>query len=61
MNHLKTDHGQVLTEHIGYDKCEIADQTNEGIYNRDVAWLKQSDIVIAECSAARSTKGVKNS
>jgi hypothetical protein len=53
MGHLKTKHGKVLTEHIGYDQCEHVDQTNRGIYDRDVAWLKESDIVIAECSAAR--------
>lgn len=53
MGHLKSHHGRVLTEHIGYDQCEHADQTNKGIYDRDVAWLMESEIVIAECSAAR--------
>ena len=28
--------------------------TLAGIYDRDVAWLKASDVVIAECSSARS-------
>ena len=52
ITHLKTKHGRVLTEHIGYDSCEVADQTNKGIYDRDVAWLTESDICIAECSSA---------
>jgi nitronate monooxygenase len=52
ITHLKTKHGRVLTEHIGYDSCEVADQTNKGIYDRDVSWLNESDICIAECSSA---------
>lgn len=52
MIHLKAHHGRVLTEHIGYASCEVADQTNKGIYDRDVAWLTESDVCIAECSSA---------
>ena len=45
------DKGQVLTEHVGSAninwKGEIS-RKDEEIYNRDMEWLKSSDIVIAE-------------
>ena len=43
--------GKVLTEHIGYDVPEAEPITDEEIYERDVAWLRESDLVVAECSA----------
>jgi len=52
IDHLRTNHGPVLTEHIAFDVCEKPDMTDRGIYERDVAWLKASDLVIAECSSA---------
>ena len=43
----------VLTEHIGSVKLEelpLEQAGDEAIYRQDVAWLTQSDMVIAECS-----------
>lgn len=39
----------VLTEHIGYEN-PYSPITDEEIYNRDINWLKECDLVIAECS-----------
>lgn len=48
-----TYYGEVLTEHIG-DKNLTAfgevSSTSEYIYNRDIKWLKEADVVIAEVS-----------
>ena len=45
-------YGPVLTEHVG--DPHLTEQGNDGsaesIWQRDTAWLKQADIVIAECS-----------
>lgn len=44
-------YGQVLTEHIGdQSTTEIGESklTDSEIYNRDMSWLTQADIVIAE-------------
>ena len=47
---LKT-HGQVLTEHVGdrhissYGDSHL---TDVDIYNRDVAWIDESDVLVAE-------------
>ncbi len=45
-------YGTVLTEHVGDLKLteQGNDGTARGIWQRDTAWLKESDIVIAECS-----------
>ena len=51
ITHLASTHGPVLTEHIGYPQCEQASITDREIYDRDVAWLRASDIVVAECSS----------
>lgn len=43
----------VLTEHIGKSKMSLKTQTKEidiHIYERDVEWLENCDLVIAECS-----------
>lgn len=43
--------GDVLTEHIGSDDVGAeAGQTDRQIYEQDMAWLRNSDIVIAEVS-----------
>ncbi len=44
--------GPVLTEHVGDLSLtrQGNDGTAEGIWQRDTAWLCESDIVIAECS-----------
>jgi len=51
INHLKTK-GQVLTEHISDKNLSSYGESNkltsEQIFTRDVNWLKESDIVVAE-------------
>lgn len=39
----------VLTEHIGILNLQES-STDEEIYTQDTAWLRESDLVIAECS-----------
>jgi len=46
-----TRHGSVLTEHIG--SPDLSDSGEDGpgdmeIYTRDIAWLHEADVVIAE-------------
>ena len=45
-------YGCVLTEHVGDPTLTDrgGDGTSEDIWQRDTAWLRESDIVIAECS-----------
>ncbi|MXV60921.1 nucleoside 2-deoxyribosyltransferase [Natronorubrum sp. JWXQ-INN-674] len=45
-------HGTVLTEHIGTEGVEAdeaaAGLTDTDIYEQDLAWLQQADVVVAE-------------
>lgn len=45
-------YGNVLTEHVGDPSLtdKGGDGTSAYIWQRDTAWLQESDIVIAECS-----------
>lgn len=49
---LLKEKGCVLTEHIAQDKAvEIGREgTDSEIWQRDTAWLRECDIVIAECT-----------
>jgi len=48
IDHLK-GHGEVLTEHIGQVTEEFEAGISEAeIFERDVAWLKEADVVVAE-------------
>lgn len=52
INHLRK-YGQVLTEHIGSQKLTNFGEKkikDKQIYNRDLSWLKKSDVMIAEVS-----------
>lgn len=52
INVLST-HGEVLTEHVGNKKLTAFGEdgpTDEYIYKRDMGWLKETDVVIAEVS-----------
>ena len=43
----------VLTEHVGdlsLSKLENVENRDEAIYEQDTAWLRESDMVIAECT-----------
>ncbi|MGN0032411.1 MAG: nucleoside 2-deoxyribosyltransferase [Candidatus Limimorpha sp.] len=44
----------VLTEHVGCSDINILEQgrKDEVIYNQDVTWLRECDVLIAECSCA---------
>ncbi|MBR1709637.1 MAG: nucleoside 2-deoxyribosyltransferase [Clostridia bacterium] len=48
IEYLKRDH-TVLTEHVG-DLSLQESSTDTAIYNKGTAWLRESDVVIAECS-----------
>ena len=43
---------KVLTEHIGNSDIDSAEKgmTDQDIYERDAAWLRECDMVIAECT-----------
>ena len=43
----------VLTEHVGSSKLNLMEQGRSKdalIYNRDTAWLRECDLVVAECT-----------
>ena len=47
--------GNVLTEHVADDNLEKAGEKNmsdKEIHDRDLAWLTQSDVVVAEVSVS---------
>ena len=46
-----TKHGSVLTEHVGTAELDFMGEksrTDENIFNRDMNWLRTSDLVVAE-------------
>src|SRR5450830_580944 len=48
---LLQPYGEVLTEHVGNQKLSSYGETNmtdEEIYERDIGWMKKSDIIVAE-------------
>lgn len=47
---LLKEHGDVLTEHVGHDDLDRAerDMSDQAIYMRDMFWLEEADILIAE-------------
>ena len=50
IEHLKT-YGQVLTEHIGDQTLSALGEdgpNDEFIYNRDMDWIKEADVLVAE-------------
>jgi nucleoside 2-deoxyribosyltransferase len=47
---LKERH-QVLTEHVGnLSLSTTEDKGDKAIYEQDMAWLRESDLVVAECT-----------
>ena len=47
---LKEKH-QVLTEHVGdLSLSVVEDKGDKAIYEQDMAWLRDCDIVVAECT-----------
>lgn len=52
IEHLRK-YGQVLTEHIGdQNLTDFGDDgpSDESIYDRDMSWLREADVVVAEVS-----------
>lgn len=47
---LLREHGHVLTEHVGEEDVERAERrwSDEEIYMRDMGWLEETDVLIAE-------------
>ena len=44
---------RVLTEHVGLESLQMEGErtmTEEEIFRRDMAWLAESDLVVAECT-----------
>ena len=52
ISHTKSKNANVLTEHIGDNNLLKQEKslTDKEIYLRDIAWLKECDVVIAECT-----------
>ena len=50
--HMKHMGHTVLTEHVGSSNLCLVEQghTDAAIYLQDTAWLRESDVVIAECT-----------
>ena len=42
--------GEVLTEHVGYENVEKSEKnySDTYIFNRDIQWLKSSDVMVAD-------------
>ncbi len=56
-------HGQVLTEHIGYDDVHSWEEENAKrgitVFERDIAWLNDSDVLVADISRASTGVGIE--
>jgi nucleoside 2-deoxyribosyltransferase len=52
IDHMKALGHIVLTEHVGSSNLCLDEQghTDAAIYQQDTAWLRESDIVVAECT-----------
>jgi hypothetical protein len=50
---LLQTYGHVLTEHIGSDELDAGGETHDDrfIHERDLAWLKSADYLVAEVTA----------
>ena len=53
IRHIQREH-IVLTEHIGdlsLSKLEDVENSDVAIYEQDTAWLREADLLIAECTS----------
>ncbi len=53
ISYMKNMGHEVLTEHVGGSNLCLVEQGRDrdaAIYEQDTAWLRQSDVVIAECT-----------
>ena len=53
IGHVQQQGHKVLTEHVGSGNLCLTEQGRDrdaAIYEQDTAWLRESDVVIAECT-----------
>ncbi len=53
ISHMQQRGHNVLTEHVGSGNLCLSEQGRDrdaAIYEQDTAWLRESDVVIAECT-----------
>ena len=53
IDHMKNQGHVVLTEHVGSSNLCLHEQAGDGdrrIYEQDTAWLRESDLLVAECT-----------
>ena len=53
IQYMKQQGAEVLTEHVGNLSLSTLEQGPQGdgaIYRQDTAWLRQCDVLVAECS-----------
>ena len=52
INELLKEYGKILDEHVADPNVSIIEQNHSlsEIYNRDIEWIKECDIVVAEIS-----------
>ncbi len=53
ISYMQSQGHNVLTEHVGSGRLCLSEQGRDrdaAIYNQDTAWLRESDVVIAECT-----------
>lgn len=53
ISHMQQRGNNVLTEHVGSGNLCLSEQGRDrdaAIYEQDTAWLRESDVVIAECT-----------
>jgi len=53
IDYLKARGCRVLTEHVGLESLQAEGErtmTEEEIFRRDMAWLTESELVVAECT-----------
>ena len=49
-----SEYGEVLTEHIGSEELSSqgeAGYTDRQIFNRDIAWIEEADVIVAEVTS----------
>jgi len=47
---LLKEYGEVLTEHVGHEDLDRGERglSDEAIYRRDMSWLEEADVLVAE-------------
>ena len=53
IHYMKEQGHVVLTEHVGHPELSVLEQGKDGdkaIYDQDTGWLRESELLIAECT-----------